>query len=145
MMKKIIFIVFLSVFPITIAAQIGYPLPLDEKPNGEKLELIKTFIKETHYQAMLKSFLSTSLFAYSDLYPRDEAQKVYDQFNPDEFLENNQAFYAMFKHLSPDDIKKIINLYQSLNGKTSFVPMISDGVIAGLNDYAKRELKKTKK
>ncbi|KPE51537.1 hypothetical protein [Chryseobacterium indologenes] len=144
-MKKIIFIILLSIIPTAISAQAGFPRPLDEKPEGKKLELINTFIKETHYQARLKSFLSISLSAYSDQYSHDEAKKIYDQFNPDEFLKDNQAFYAMFKHLSLEDINKIINLYRSLEGGVSSVPMISDSLIGQLNDYAKRELKKLNK
>ena len=143
-MKKIIFILFLSVTPIFISAQAGFPMPLDEKPDGKKLELIKIFIKETYYHEMLKSFLSSALSAYSDQYPRDEAKKVYEQFNPSDFLESNQTFYAMFKNLSLDDINKIINLYRSLEGRGAHVPMISNGLISELNNYAKRELKNLK-
>lgn len=145
MMKKIIFIIFLSVIPLTVSAQAGFPMPLDEKPDGKKLELIKTFVKETYYQEMLKSFLSSTLSAYSDQYSYDETKKIYEQFNPDEFLKDNQAFYAMFKNLSTDDLSKIINLYKSLEGRGANVPMISNGLLGQLNDYAKRELKKQKR
>jgi len=142
-MKKIILVVVLSSFPTIFLAQ-GFPPPPSEKPDGKKLELINVFIKETYYHEMLKHFLSSALTIYSDQYSHSDLKKVYNQFKPDEFLKNNQAFYGMFKNLSLDDINKINNLYQSLEGRGAFVPMISDDIISQLNSYAREELKKQK-
>jgi len=142
-MKKIIFIIALSSFPTIFLAQ-GFPPPPSEKPDEKRLELINVFIKETYYHEMLKHFLSSALNTYSDQYSHSDLKKVYDQFKPDEFLKNNQAFYGMFKNLSLDDINKINNLYRSLEGRGAFVPMISDSLISQLNSHAREELKKQK-
>jgi hypothetical protein len=141
-MKKIIFII-VSTFPTIFSAQ-GFPPPPSEKPDGKKLELINVFIQETYYHAMLKNFLSSTLSTYYGQYSHADLKKVYEQFKPDEFLKNNQAFYGMFKNLSLDDINKINNLYRSLEGRGAYVPMISGSLISQLNSYVLEELKKQK-